>query len=124
MGDFSLVFSRSWRIHSVKAGFAEEPATDGVCKEGIYRPALSLRKVYDDGSDLAAREDMCVASLFGGLALANAKLGAVHGFVGPLGGMIPAPHGIICGRILPYAMKANVGGADSERSRVSVSCTI
>ncbi len=47
-------------------------------------------------------------SLFGGLALANAKLGAVHGFAGPLGGMFPAPHGVICARLLPHVMEANV----------------
>jgi alcohol dehydrogenase class IV len=51
---------------------------------------------------------MALASLFGGLALANAKLGAVHGFAGPLGGLFPAPHGTICARLLPYVMEANV----------------
>ncbi len=51
---------------------------------------------------------MALASLFGGLALANAKLGAVHGFAGPLGGIFPAPHGVICARLLPYVMEANV----------------
>ena len=51
---------------------------------------------------------MALASLFGGMALANAKLGAVHGFAGPLGGLFPAPHGVICARLLPYVMEANV----------------
>jgi alcohol dehydrogenase class IV len=84
------------------------PLTDGICREGIKRAARSLRLAYENGSDRAAREDMCLASLFGGLALANAKLGAVHGFAGPLGGMISAPHGAICARLLPYVMDKNV----------------
>jgi alcohol dehydrogenase class IV len=51
---------------------------------------------------------MALASLFGGLALANSRLGAVHGFAGVLGGMYPAPHGIVCARLLPYVMETNV----------------
>ena len=51
---------------------------------------------------------MALASLFGGLALANAKLGAVHGFAGPLGGLFHAPHGTICARLLPYVVEVNV----------------
>ncbi len=84
------------------------PLTDGICRQGLRRAASSLRKAYEDGSNAEAREDMSLASLFGGLALANAKLGAVHGFAGPLGGMISAPHGVICARLLPYVMETNV----------------
>ena len=84
------------------------PLTDGICREGMGRAARSLRKAFEDGKDDAAREDMALASLFGGLALANAGLGAVHGFAGPLGGMFPVPHGAICGLLLPHIMEANV----------------
>jgi alcohol dehydrogenase class IV len=82
--------------------------TDGICREGLGRAARSLRRAYQDGHDAQAREDMALVSLFGGLALANAKLGAVHGFAGPLGGLFPAPHGTICARLLPHVMAANV----------------
>jgi alcohol dehydrogenase class IV len=89
--------------------FLANPLTDGICREGIKRAASSLHKAFQHSDDLIARENMCLASLFGGLALANAKLGAVHGFAGPLGGMYPeAPHGVICGRLLPYIMEVNV----------------
>jgi len=84
------------------------PLTDGICKEGLKRAARSLRKAYENGSDSNAREDMALASLFSGLALANAGLGAVHGFAGPLGGMIFAPHGVICAGLLPLVCEANV----------------
>jgi alcohol dehydrogenase class IV len=84
------------------------PLTDALCREGMRRAARSLRRAYENGSDAAAREDMALASLFGGLALANAKLGAVHGCASPLGGLFPAPHGAICARLLPHIMDANV----------------
>ncbi|GAJ06279.1 unnamed protein product, partial [marine sediment metagenome] len=82
--------------------------TDGICREGLRRAGRSLRQAYENGNNRAAREDMAIASLFGGLGLANAKLGAVHGFAGPLGGMISAPHGVICARLLPFVCEANV----------------
>ncbi|PKU25128.1 iron-containing alcohol dehydrogenase [Telmatospirillum siberiense] len=87
---------------------AANPITDGFCREGMARTARSLRKAFADGSDAAAREDMAMTSLLGGLALANAKLGAVHGFAGTLGGMFEAPHGAVCAALLPHAMSVNV----------------
>ncbi len=84
------------------------PLTDTLCREGLMRVAHSLRQAYQNGKDAAAREDMALVSLFGGLALANAKLGAVHGLAGVLGGMFDAPHGALCGRLLPFVMDANV----------------
>jgi alcohol dehydrogenase class IV len=84
------------------------PMTDGLCVEGIRRAARSLRVVFANGKNKSAREDMAVASLFGGLALANAGLGAVHGFAGPIGGSFPAPHGAICAALLPHVMAANL----------------
>ncbi len=84
------------------------PLTDTLCREGLMRVAHSLRQAYRNGKDAEAREDMALVSLFGGLALANAKLGAVHGLAGVLGGMFDAPHGALCGRLLPFVMDANV----------------
>lgn len=85
------------------------PMTDAFCREGIARAARSLQRAYTDPGDAAAREDMALASLFGGLALANAGLGAVHGFAGPIGGMFPAPHGAVCATLLPHVLRANIG---------------
>jgi alcohol dehydrogenase class IV len=90
------------------------PMTDAICREGMRRAAHSLRRAYENGDDAAAREDMSLASLFGGMALANAKLGAVHGLAGPLGGLFPAPHGAICARLLPIVMEANVRALQSR----------
>lgn len=83
------------------------PLTDALAREGLSRAARSLRRAVTHGDDVAARTDMCVASLCGGLALANAALGAVHGFAGPIGGMFPAPHGAVCARLLPEVIFHN-----------------
>jgi alcohol dehydrogenase class IV len=90
------------------------PLTDSICREGIKRAGRSLRRAYENGSDPAAREDMSLASLFSGLALANAKLGAVHGLAGVLGGMLCAPHGAICARLLPLVMGKNIQALESR----------
>jgi alcohol dehydrogenase class IV len=84
------------------------PLTDAIALEGLRRGARSLAKAFRDGSQLAVREDMALCSLFGGLALANAKLGAVHGFAAPIGGQFEAPHGAVCARLLPLVMQTNV----------------
>jgi len=84
------------------------PLTDALCKEAIPRAARSLARAYEHGEDAAAREDMALTSLFGGLALANAGLGAVHGFAAPLGGTFNAPHGALCARLLAPVFEANI----------------
>ena len=84
------------------------PLTDALCVEGIGRTARSLRNACGDGHNLPAREDMALASLWSGMALANAGLGAVHGFAGPIGGMFPAPHGAVCAALLPQVMAMNL----------------
>jgi alcohol dehydrogenase class IV len=84
------------------------PLSDAMAREGIRRAAAGLRRAYADGSDLAARANMAVASVAGGMALANAKLGAVHGLAGVLGGTVAVPHGVACAALLAPVMQANV----------------
>lgn len=88
------------------------PVTDGWAATGLQRAARGLLRAYRDGSDLGARTDMALASLLGGMALANAKLGAVHGFAGVLGGMSGAPHGALCAALLVPVCRANLERAD------------
>jgi alcohol dehydrogenase class IV len=92
------------------------PMTDGLCVEGMGRAARSLRTAFENGRNAAAREDMALAGTFGGLALANAGLGAVHGLAGAIGGMFAAPHGAICAALLPHVMAANVAALRSRDS--------
>jgi len=84
------------------------PMTDVICVEGIRRVGRSFRMTIENGRDQEGRSNMSVASLFGGMALANAGLGAVHGFAGPIGGMYSAPHGEICAALLADVMEINM----------------
>jgi alcohol dehydrogenase class IV len=86
------------------------PVTDPLCLDGIRRISRSLRRAASSAgaNDLEARTDMSLAALFGGIALANAGLGVVHGFASPIGAMFPAPHAAICAALLPHGMAANL----------------
>lgn len=82
--------------------------TDMLCREGLRRAGRALRRAFLDGSDLQARTDMAFASLLSGMALANAGLGAVHGFAAPIGGAFPAPHGAVCAALLEPVTRVNL----------------
>jgi alcohol dehydrogenase class IV len=84
------------------------PLTDGLAREGLRRAAAGLRTAFTDGGDLPARTDMALCSLLGGMALANAKLGAVHGLAGVIGGTADVPHGVACAALLAPVAEANV----------------
>jgi len=94
------------------------PMTDALCRQGIPLSVRALPAALRDLHDLEARSDLALASLLSGMALANARLGAVHGLAAPLGGMFPCPHGAVCARLLVPAWKTNV--AALERAGGSV----
>jgi alcohol dehydrogenase class IV len=85
------------------------PFTDALAREGIQRSARSLRRAWEHGMDAhaAVRDDLALTSLFGGLCLANSGLGAAHGFAAGIGGRLGAPHGALCGALLPAAFQVN-----------------
>lgn len=92
---------------------AATPFTDALAREAIPRGARAIRRAFAEGSDADARSEMALTSLFGGLCLANSKLGAVHGLAGPIGGAFETergapPHGAVCARLLPLVLEANV----------------
>ncbi len=90
---------------------------DGLCREGLARSARSLRRAFEGDLCEPVRVDLALASLFGGLALANAGLGAVHGIAGPLGGMFEAPHGAVCAALLAPVVRANSLALESRETR-------
>jgi alcohol dehydrogenase class IV len=102
------------------------PVTDAWARAGIRRSARSLRRAYQyathpdqeaaAGVETCAetRADLALASLLGGLCLANAGLGAVHGFAAPIGGTWPAPHGAACAALLPHAMRINLRALETR----------
>lgn len=89
------------------------PLTDALCRDAIPRGLRALCRLRA-GDCPEARDDLALVSLFGGLALANAALGAVHGLAGPIGGMASAPHGAVCGRLLPFVLACNADRATGE----------
>lgn len=93
------------------------PFIDVLCREGMKRIAESIEMAYEDGSNLRARENMAFAAMLGGMALANVKLGAVHGFAGPMGGIYSIPHGAVCAALLPAVMKVNFKIVSKQKLR-------
>jgi alcohol dehydrogenase class IV len=87
---------------------APNALTDPLCRDALTRAARALPRACAAGDDIEARTDMSFVSLVGGMALANAKLGAVHGFAAPLGGMFEAAHGALCAALLAPVMHVNV----------------
>jgi alcohol dehydrogenase class IV len=91
------------------------PLTDGLAREGLRRAGSGLRRAYTDGADVAARTDMAACAVAGGMALANAKLGAVHGFAGVLGALAGVPHGMACAAFLVPVVEANLRALRDRR---------
>jgi alcohol dehydrogenase class IV len=91
-----------------------QPITDALAVQGIRLAARALPRVCADGSDIDARQDMALAALLSGITLANAGLGAVHGFAAPLGANLPIPHGTICAALLPQVVRANLAALQAE----------
>ena len=91
-----------------------QPITDSLALLGIEKAISSLIRAFDEGDDRESREDMAFAALLSGICLANAGLGAVHGFAGPIGGMFNIPHGIVCGALLAPVLEQNISGLISQ----------
>ena len=86
------------------------PFTDALARDGIGRSARSLRRAYEEGmEDADVREDLALASLFSGMCLANAGLGAVHGLAAAAGARLSAPHGAVCAAVLAAAVESTCG---------------
>ena len=90
------------------------PMTDALCRMVLPMglPALArLMRTQDRTQDAGARDAMALTSVAGGIALANAGLGAVHGLAGVIGGRTGAAHGAICGALLVPVLRANLAAA-------------
>jgi len=82
------------------------PYTDSLIMEALIGAGQSLERAVGNGNkDRDARAKMSYAAYVSGVALANAGLGVVHGIAGPLGGLFPVPHGVVCGCLLGKATK-------------------
>jgi alcohol dehydrogenase class IV len=85
-----------------------QPMTDALVIPGIAMAYRALWALAEDRTNPETHDSMALAALWGGIALANAGLGAVHGLVAPLGGFCLVPHGAGCGCLLPATFAANV----------------
>ena len=100
------------------------PFTDALTRPAIPLGIAALQRLMQ-GEDPGARDDLAWVSLCGGLALANAGLGAVHGLAGVIGGLIPAPHGAICGALLGPVLAVNRRRATGPlRARLDEVCGV
>lgn len=86
------------------------PLTDIYAREAIRIIGQNLRTAVVKGDNVQARYGMSIGSLYAGIALANAGVGAVHALAYPLGGEFNVPHGIANGLLLPHVMELNVPG--------------
>lgn len=82
--------------------------TDALAVEGLRAIKVSLKQSYLNGNDVGARSGMSFAALTSGICLANAGLGAVHGFASSAGGLFNIPHGLICGRLMAKSNEINI----------------
>lgn len=89
------------------------PVVDGLCREGLVRVGRSLQEAVLNPS-VRAREEMALASTLGGMALANAGLGAVHGVAAVVGGMYRAPHGAVCAALLAPITACNLRALERD----------
>lgn len=94
------------------------PLTDMICEEGLRRLAPAIIHACEE-DDPKARADMAFASMLGGMAQSNAKLGAAHGLAAALGAVLDAPHGAIIAQLAPYVMAENILAA-REAGRISL----
>ena len=87
------------------------PASEMFSLEAIRLISENLRTCVHNGKDLEAREAEMLGSLYAGLGLANAGVGAAHSLSYPLGGKYGISHGVANTLMLPRIMEFNLPGA-------------
>ena len=83
------------------------PLSDAFALAGIKLVGESLRECYNNGSNLAAREKMLLASCYGGICIASSSTTAIHALSYPLGGRYHIPHGLSNAILMPLVMDVN-----------------
>ncbi len=99
------------------------PMTDALALSGLEHASAGLIPAFEHGAnDIAARSHMAYAALLSGMALANAGLGVVHGFAGPIGGYFEIPHGVVCGTLLGEATRITINALfeDPEKNQAAL----
>lgn len=99
--------------HAIEAYISQksQPLTDNMALAAIESIMLYLRRAYENGEDLDAREKMAVASMQAGLAFTNASVTLVHGMSRPIGALFHVPHGVSNAMLLPAVLEYTKEGA-------------
>lgn len=100
-------------IESLSSRFAT-PLTRPLSLQAAELVIRHLPRAVASGRDMEARENMALGSLMAGMALANARLGAVHGLAHPVGHRCRQPHGLVCAVLLPAVMDFNLPAAAGD----------
>jgi alcohol dehydrogenase class IV len=95
------------------------PLTDAICTQSMRLISGSIREAFKNGQNIQARGNMLHGALLSGMALANARMGAVHGIAHPLGAKYNLPHGLVCGVLLPYVMEFNMNYVSGKYAQVA-----
>lgn len=96
------------------------PLSDTYALKAVNLIARSIRRAYRDGGDLAARHDMLLGAMFGGLSIATSSTTAVHALAYPLGGKFRMPHGLSNAILLPHVMQFNLDAAENKFRDIAV----
>jgi alcohol dehydrogenase class IV len=93
--------------------------TDSYALAGIELIGRSIVSACSGGGDLAARAELHLGALYGGLALGTAGTAAAHALQYPIGALTHTPHGAGVGTLLPYVMAYNLPARTTEFAAVA-----
>ncbi len=92
--------------HAVEAyiGVNGNDYTDEKAEAAVRLVFDNLERAYEEGADLEARENMALASFYGGAAFTRAYVGYVHAIAHQMGGLYGVPHGLANAIVLPHVL--------------------
>ena len=107
--------------HAIEAyvSTASSPVVDVHALAAIRLVWNNVEAAVSSPGDLAARENMSLASLQAGLAFSNASLGAVHALAHAVGGFLDLPHGECNALLLEHVVRFNFPAAPERYRRIA-----
>lgn len=93
--------------------------TDAIALQAVRLISNNIREAFKSGANVSARENMLHGALLSGIALANARMGAVHGIAHPLGLKYHIAHGLVCGVLLPHVMEFNLYYVSAKYAKIA-----
>jgi 1,3-propanediol dehydrogenase len=105
--------------HAVEAFISKrsQPVTDTLALKAIELIVQNIRKAYENGEDMGARDKMALGSMLAGVAFSNASVTLVHGMSRPIGAMFHVPHGVSNAMLLPAVLEFT---KEQARERLAV----